>query len=38
MRAIQIAELTGPRDALREVDLPEPEPSHFMTPGSGVVV
>ncbi len=38
MRAIQIAELTGPRDALREVDLPEPEPSHFMTPGRGVVV
>ena len=38
MRAIQIAELTGPRDALREVDVPEPEPSHFMTPGSGVVV
>jgi NADPH:quinone reductase len=38
MRAIQIAELTGPRHALREVDLPEPEPSHFMTPGRGVVV
>jgi NADPH2:quinone reductase len=38
MRAIQIAELTGPRDALREVELPEPEPSHFMTPGRGVVV
>ena len=38
MRAIQIAELTGPRDALREVELPAPEPSHFMTPGRGVVV
>jgi NADPH2:quinone reductase len=38
MRAIQIAELTGPRDALREVDLPEPEASHFLTPGRGVVV
>jgi NADPH2:quinone reductase len=38
MRAIQIAELSGPRDALREVDLPEPEPSHMFTPGSGVVV
>jgi NADPH:quinone reductase len=38
MRAIQIAELTGPRDALREVELPDPEPSHFMTPGRGVVV
>jgi NADPH2:quinone reductase len=38
MRAIQIAELTGPRDALREVELPDPEPSHFMTPGRGVLV
>jgi NADPH:quinone reductase len=38
MRAIQIAELSGPRDALREVDLPEPEASHMLTPGSGVVV
>jgi NADPH2:quinone reductase len=38
MRAIQIAELTGPRSALREVDLPDPEPSHPMTPGRGVVV
>jgi NADPH:quinone reductase len=38
MRAIQIAELTGPHSALRIVDLPEPEPSHMMTPGAGVVV
>jgi NADPH2:quinone reductase len=38
MRAIQIAELSGPDGALREVDLPEPEPSHPLTPGSGVVV
>jgi NADPH:quinone reductase len=38
MRAIQITELSGPRDALREVELPEPEPSHFMTPGRGVLV
>jgi NADPH2:quinone reductase len=38
MRAIQIAELTGPDQALRVVDVPEPEPSHMMTPGSGVVV
>jgi NADPH:quinone reductase len=38
MRAIQIAELTGPRGALRQVELPEPEPSHPMTPGRGVVV
>jgi NADPH2:quinone reductase len=38
MRAIQIVDLTGPDSALRLVDLPDPEPSHFMTPGSGVVV
>jgi NADPH2:quinone reductase len=38
MRAIQIAELTGPDQALRLVEVPEPEPSHMMTPGSGVVV
>jgi NADPH:quinone reductase len=38
MRAIQIAELSGPDRALREVDLPEPEPSHPLSPGSGVVV
>jgi NADPH:quinone reductase len=38
MRAIQIVELSGPGEALREVDLPEPEPSHMLTPGSGVVV
>ncbi|MBD0281515.1 MAG: NADPH:quinone oxidoreductase family protein [Thermoleophilaceae bacterium] len=38
MRAIQIAELRGPDGSLRELDLPEPEPSHPLTPGSGVVV
>jgi NADPH:quinone reductase len=38
MRAIQIAELTGPEHALRVVDLPEPETSHMLSPGSGVVV
>jgi NADPH2:quinone reductase len=38
MRAVQIVELTGPESALRLVELPEPEPSHPMTPGSGVVV
>src|ERR671922_460531 len=38
MRAIQIVELSGPDGALREVDVPEPEPSHMLTPGSGVVV
>jgi NADPH:quinone reductase len=38
MRAIQITELTGPDTALALADVPEPEASHPMTPGSGVVV
>lgn len=38
MRAIQITEESGPRSALKLVDLPEPEPSHMLTPGQGVVV
>jgi NADPH:quinone reductase len=38
VKAIQITELSGPQDALEQVDLPEPEPSHMLTPGSGVVV
>jgi len=38
MRAIQITELTGPATALTLSDIPEPEPSHPTTPGSGVVV
>lgn len=38
MRAVQIVDLTGPESALRVVDLPEPEPSHPLNPGSGVVV
>jgi NADPH2:quinone reductase len=38
MRAIQITDLTGPRDALSLVEIPEPEPSHMLTPGSGVIV
>jgi NADPH:quinone reductase len=38
MRAVQIVDLSGPESALRVVDLPEPEPSHMLTPGSGVVV
>jgi NADPH2:quinone reductase len=38
MRAVQITELSGPRSALAEAELPEPEPSHPLTPGSGVVV
>lgn len=38
MKAIQIVELSGPRSALREADVPEPEASHMLTPGSGVLV
>jgi NADPH2:quinone reductase len=38
MKALQITDLTGPESALSLVDLPDPEPSHMMTPGSGVVV
>jgi NADPH2:quinone reductase len=38
MRALQITELSGPAAALALVDLPEPEPSHMLTPGSGVLV
>jgi NADPH:quinone reductase len=38
MRAVQIVDLTGPESALAEVDVPEPEPTHPLTPGEGVVV
>jgi NADPH2:quinone reductase len=38
MRALQITELSGPDTALKLVDLPEPEATHPMTPGEGVVV
>src|SRR5581483_7005646 len=38
MRAVQIVNLNGPDEALELVDIPEPEPSHMMTPGSGVLV
>src|SRR5918992_4936482 len=38
MRAVQITELSGPDSALKLADLPEPEPSHMLTPGRGVVV
>lgn len=38
MRAIQIVQETGPDSALALVELPEPEPSHMLTPGAGVVV
>jgi len=38
VKALQITELTGPDSALSAVDIPEPEASHMLTPGSGVVV
>jgi len=38
MRAVQIVDLTGPESALAEADVPEPEPNHPLTPGSGVVI
>jgi NADPH2:quinone reductase len=38
MKAIQIVDLTGPDSALELVDLPEPEPTHMLSPGEGVVL
>jgi NADPH2:quinone reductase len=38
MKAVQIVELSGPRGALRIVDIPEPAADHPRTPGSGVLV
>jgi NADPH:quinone reductase len=38
MRAIQIVAETGPDSALELVELAEPEPSHMLTPGTGVVI
>jgi NADPH:quinone reductase len=38
MKAIQIVQESGPDSALALVDLPEPEPSHMLTPGAGLVV
>jgi NADPH:quinone reductase len=38
MRAVQIVEESGPDSALSLVELPEPEASHMLTPGAGVVV
>ena len=38
MKAIQIVELTGPDSALSLVDLPEPEPTHMLSPGAGVLI
>ncbi len=38
MRAVQIVDLTGPASALRLAEVPEPEASHMLTPGSGVLI
>ena len=38
MRAIQIVDLSGPTTALQAANLPEPEATHPMTPGNGVLV
>jgi NADPH2:quinone reductase len=38
MKAVQITELTGPDSALSLVDLPEPEPTHMLSPGAGVLI
>ena len=38
VRAVQIVNLEGPERALALVELPEPEPSHLLTPGEGVVI
>ncbi len=38
MRAVQIVNESGPSEALQLVEVPEPEASHMLTPGSGVVV
>ncbi len=38
MRAVQIVDTSGPQSALRHVELPEPEASHMLTPGEGVLV
>src|SRR6266576_3531412 len=38
MKAIQIVDLSGPDSALELADVPEPEPSHMLTPGAGVLV
>jgi NADPH:quinone reductase len=37
MRAIQITELTGPA-ALKEVDVPEPEATHLLSPDGAVII
>ena len=38
VRAMQITELTGPSSALERAEVPEPEPTHPLSPGTGVIV
>jgi NADPH2:quinone reductase len=38
MRAVQIVNLEGPDKALELVELLEPQPSHALTPGAGVLI
>ncbi len=38
MRAMQIVSLTGPDSALESVELPEPEATHMLSAGAGVLV
>jgi NADPH2:quinone reductase len=38
MKAIQIVDESGPDSALRMVELEEPQASHMLTPGAGVVI
>src|ERR1700753_393639 len=38
VRAVQIVNESGPSDALSLVEVPEPEPTHMLAPGEGVVV
>jgi NADPH2:quinone reductase len=38
VKAIQIVELSGPAEALRLAEVPEPDPAHPLTPGAGVSI
>jgi NADPH2:quinone reductase len=38
MKAIQIISLSGPDGALAPAELPEPQATHMLTPGAGVVI
>ena len=38
MKAVQIVNLDGPDAALSLVEVPEPEPTHPLAPGAGVLI